>query len=86
MFWSLVAARSAILDSYTVMFVRWPARERLSRVARRLSCGHVDAIVIKFKFIFGAESRTVLEGYDRGSLLLFYGFEEARVVRLAGVI
>ena len=42
--------------------------------------------MIKFKFIFGAESRTVLEGYDRGSLLLFYGFEEAGVVRLAGVV
>ena len=28
----------------------------------------------------------MLEGYDRGPLLLFYGFEESTVVRLAGVV
>ena len=53
---------------------------------RRLSHGHVDAIVIKFKFIFGAESLAVLEGYDRGPLFLFYGFEESTVISLAGVV
>ena len=41
---------------------------------------------IKFKFIFGAESLTVLEGYDRGSLFFLHRFEEAGVVRLAGVV
>jgi hypothetical protein len=55
-------------------------------VTRRLSHGRVDGIVIKFKVIFGAESRTVLEGYDCGPLFFLHGLQESRVVRLAGVV
>ena len=55
-------------------------------MTRRLSHGRVDGIVIKFKFIFGAESRTVLEGDDRGPLFLFYGLQEAGIISFARVI
>jgi len=41
---------------------------------------------VKFKFILHAESLTVLEGDDRGSLFFLHRFEEAGVVRLAGII